>query len=266
MNENNESERQCRRVLGFIGSGGVLLEAAANGATMLRGERGVIVVPSSVLHRMVEQELVARQNEALRLTSAGEAARREPMNAYAAQHRMLDETSVLTEEGWESVTINLAESPLGALARRRGKDGRSFLNDGELRAGERLRSDFTRGQLMPRLGPSWQATAVSSRRGRGGAGGMVDLTDAALAARQRVERAVDATGPELSGVLLDVCCFLKGLEQVEAERGWPVRSAKVMLKAALGVLCRHYEPPPRASSSRSRTLHWGAEDYRPMMS
>ncbi|WP_312795998.1 DUF6456 domain-containing protein, partial [Tianweitania sp.] len=123
------------------------------------------------------------------------------------------------------------------------------------------RSDFTRGQLMPKLGATWQAIAGSSRRG-GGAGGAVDLTDAALAARQRVEKAVEATGPELSGVLLDICCFLKGLEQVEAERGWPVRSGKVMLKAALGTLARYYEPPC-PQSTRPRSFHWGTEDYRP---
>jgi len=264
MSAKLDQERNCRRVLGFVGRKGVALEMAANGTAMLHGERGVIAVPMAVIDRAIAAGLLARTGETLKLTDAGEAARREPIDGFRAQHGELEQVGMQTPDGWETVTLNLAESPLGQLARRRGKDGRAYLSDGELRAGERLRSDFTRGQLMPQLGASWQATASSGRRSRSGPGGTVELTDAALAARQRVERAVDATGPELSGVLLDVCCFLKGLEQVEAERSWPVRSAKVMLKAALGVLCRHYEPA-RQGGSRPRTVHWGTHDYRPTL-
>jgi hypothetical protein len=71
-------------------------------------------------------------------------------------------------------------------------------------------------------------------------------------------------GPELSGVLIDVCCFLKGLETIEMERGWPARSAKIMLKSALGVLSRHYERPKEERPHR-RVLHWGTDDYRPRL-
>jgi hypothetical protein len=263
MSDVSDCKRQCRRVLAFVGSQGATLETAADGGVMLRSQRGVIAVAGAALTSLLEQGLGACDGDVLRLTQAGEAARREPVDPVQAQQRELGQTHMETQDGWESVTINLAESPLAQLARRRGKDGRPYLNEAELRAGERLRSDFTRGQLMPKLGATWSALAASGRRGRG-AGGAVDLTDAALAARQRVEKAVEATGPELSGVLLDICCFLKGLEQVEAERGWPVRSGKVMLKAALGALARHYEPPP-ARDARPRSFHWGTDDYRPTL-
>lgn len=144
--------------------------------------------------------------------------------------------------------------------RHRTREGGSFLTLAEFSAGERLRADFTRGQMMPRLGANWVASVASGRRD----GGIADLTDAALAARMRVEKAIVAVGPELAGVLVDVCCFLKAMETVEIERGWPVRSAKVVLKTALGALARHYDP--RAGERRAGArpvLHWGAQDYRP---
>lgn len=90
---------------------------------------------------------------------------------------------------------------------------------------------------------------------------MADLTDSAIAARVAVNRALEAMGPELAGVALDVCCFMKGLETVERERQWPARSAKLMLRTALMVLSRHYNPPMPAR--RARVEHWGAEGYRP---
>jgi hypothetical protein len=144
--------------------------------------------------------------------------------------------------------------------RRKGRDGGAFLTSTEFQAGERLRADYTRGQIMPRLGANWVASVSSGRRD----GGIADLTDAALAARIRVENAIRAVGPELSGILIDVCCFLKGMETVEMERGWPVRSAKIVLKTALGVLSRHYNPGGGRERPR-QTLHWGAADYRPVI-
>ncbi|MEO3998532.1 DUF6456 domain-containing protein [Mesorhizobium sp. CAU 1732] len=169
-----------------------------------------------------------------------------------------------TASGRETVTVNAAESPLGLLRRYRTKQGSPFLSLREFDAGERLRADYSRGQIMPRMGVNWGAVSATGR-GSGDRNGIADLTDAALSARLRVEHAIDAVGPELSGVLIDVCCFLKGLERVETERHWPARSAKLILKSALGVLARHYEPPRKTTRKADAILHWGTADYRPSL-
>lgn len=254
-----------RRILRFLSAGPAsVLPAAGAGKLLLEAAgRGSIAADADLLALLASRGVLARSSHSIALSAEGAAlARQLASSAQAAKNSDdIDLVSVETATGASIVLANLAESPLAMLMRRKGKDGRPFLTGGEYEAGERLRADYTRGRIMPRLGANWIASVASGKRGSPG-GGIAELTDAALAARQRVENAIHAVGPELSGVLIDICCFLKGFEQVEAERGWPVRSAKVVLKTALGALERHYMPPKRASHRRP-LLHWGAEDYRP---
>ena len=164
--------------------------------------------------------------------------------------------------GRRRVTINHDESPLAWLRRRKDRDGRPMIDAVEFGAGERLRADYERGQLMPRVTANWTASVAAGRRD--GAAGIAEFTDAALGARRRVEAALSALGPELAGLAVDFCCFLKGLEQIERERQWPPRSAKVVLRLALAGLARHYGLAGRARGpGRTRLRQWGAEDYRP---
>jgi len=82
-----------------------------------------------------------------------------------------------------------------------------------------------------------------------------------IASRQRLHLALDAVGPEFAGLLVDVCCFLKRLEEVERERRWPPCSAKVVLQLGLDRLARHYGPDPRgARPARGKIQTWLAPD------
>jgi hypothetical protein len=153
-----------------------------------------------------------------------------------------------------AVEIDLTESPLRWLASRRDGQGRAFLGPEEIEAGERFRQDFTLAGLSPALSARWDAPAG----GRGS--GALDYADVVLAARQRLNRAIDAVGPDLADLLLDVCGFLKGLEAAEAERHWPARTAKVVLKLGLAALARHYGLGAVARGpARGRIRAWTAE-------
>ncbi len=82
-----------------------------------------------------------------------------------------------------------------------------------------------------------------------------------IASRQRVRLAMDDPRPEFSGLLMDVCCFLRGLEEVERERGWPPRSAKIVLQLALDRLARHYGLRDEArGKANARVRTWLAAD------
>jgi hypothetical protein len=161
---------------------------------------------------------------------------------------------------------NPNESPLAWLRRRTDKQGQPLISPAEFEAGERLRADFWHAQMTPRTTASWSTTAPARRHRRGGSSAVADLSDNALAARQRVTRALAAVGPELAGVLIDVCCHLQGLEQAERSAGWPQRAGKVILQLALKRLARHYgieaEPQPMGSP---KIRHWGVDGYRPTL-
>ncbi|MCX5520147.1 DUF6456 domain-containing protein [Kaistia defluvii] len=199
------------------------------------------------------------------LSQAGRAMVRRRLaggDDFGAQHQPRERRTIEEEGGRASVLVDQGESPLAWLRSRKGRDGRPLIDDAAFQAGERLRADFTRGQLMPRVTANWSAAVASGRRG--GAGGMAELTDAALSARLRVERALAAAGPEFSGLLVDFCCFLKGIEEIEHERGWPKRSAKLVLQLALSALARHYGLASGAQGRASAPVrHWGAEDFKP---
>lgn len=259
------ADKMRLRILRFLAGGDARIEEAAlQGRVRLRSDRlGTISVEGAALEALARAGCTEPAGDAaLRLTAAGRAAYarlRETGEPFLLQHGELGATTVATPEGPQAVAVNLSESPLARLSRLKDRSGKPFLDEDLVGAGERFRTDYERGMLMPRLGVNWASLGGAGAGGPGGSA--ADLTDAAMAARIRVDRAVEAVGPELAGLLVDVCCFLKGLETVELERDWPVRSAKVMLRAALSALARHYAPAPRRSAARIR--HWGARDYRP---
>jgi hypothetical protein len=107
-------------------------------------------------------------------------------------------------------------------------------------AGERLRADYWFAHLSPRVTANWSALAPSDRSRRGSPSNAAALRDEVIAAKERVMRALNAVGPEVAGVLVDICCELKGLEEAEKANGWPQRAGKVVLPIALTRLARHY--------------------------
>jgi hypothetical protein len=184
---------------------------------------------------------------------------------YQAQHQAREARIIDFEGVKRPAIVNNAESPLAWLASRKDKSGAPLLAAFQFEAGERLRADYHFAGLTAKVTASWNPAA-----GRSGNGASQNdaaaLADNVLAARQRVVRAIAAVGPELSGILVDVCCHLKGLEEAEKTEGWPQRSGKVILQIALTRLARHYglvQEGQLTAGLKRRLQHWGTEDYRP---
>lgn len=185
----------------------------------------------SALKRLIEED---------RRRRVGNAGFAEGPTPFQGQHANWGKRKVSDDDGTPvTLRVNLSESPLGALARRKGPDGKAFLGPELVQAGERLREDFERAQMGPRVGQNWDRFLTMGDRG----GFLSDggIGDGPRDARKRVSDALDDLGPGLADVVLRVCCFLEGLESAEKRLGWSARSGKVVLKIGLQRLLQHYE-------------------------
>lgn len=145
----------------------------------------------------------------------------------------------LTEEGprrsggakgkRRSVTINLAESPLAWLHSRGHLDNRLF------DAGERLRADYERALLSPRVTMRWDPVRV-----KGGPDAGLSPTERQIAAKDRFDGAIREAGSGLSDVLWRVVCAGESLPDAEKALQWPARSGKLVLKLALDRVADFY--------------------------
>jgi hypothetical protein len=150
--------------------------------------------------------------------------------------------------------FNETESPLVWLSRRKDSSGAPFLSSAQAQAGARYAQDARLAQLSPRITSSWSAT------GRGALMSGDNVSDVAMAARQRLITAHRALGPELAGLMIDACALHLGLATIEQNRCWPARSAKIVLRVALGQLAEHYGLQQLAvGPAHAPTRHWNGE-------
>jgi Domain of unknown function (DUF6456) len=130
-----------------------------------------------------------------------------------------------------SVTVNALESPLGWLF------ARGLVTQRQYDAGERLRCDWERAQLAPRVTMSWDAAPVA--RCRGGSADP-DLSGAQVDARRRFDAALGSAGPGLGDILWRVVCAGEGMRDAETALGWPAQAGKLVLTLALDRVADYY--------------------------
>ncbi|HET7708076.1 MAG TPA: DUF6456 domain-containing protein [Sphingomicrobium sp.] len=131
-----------------------------------------------------------------------------------------------------SVTVNLAESPLGWLF------ARGHLTTAQFDAGERLRADWERAQLAPRVTMAWDGAPIA--RSRGGAAPEPGPTASQIDARRRFDSAIAEVGPGLADILWRIVCAGEGMRDAESALGWPARAGRLVLTLALDRLAQFY--------------------------
>lgn len=154
--------------------------------------------------------------------------------------------------------INPNESPLTRLAAA----DPSFLDAHHIATGERVRRLVERALLRKSVTMSYSGTAVASNSPRTGA----DVPDLAIDARRKLNEIYDVLPGECAGAVVDICGYLKGLHQVEIERGWPRRSGKLLLRVGLEQLARHFGISTVAvGRTTSRNRAWMDDGAHPAM-
>lgn len=266
-----ELDREARRILPRLVSPGTHLVpvpqtnryAIRSGRS--RGGTPRTRVDARIVHAFERDGLIAATGDEFTLTNLGRArVSRDAatVDPFRAQHqlegtRMIDGRGDGTRTALTPMRVNLAETPLGWLRRRKGSNGKALISQTQFEAGEKLRADFTSAQMTQRVTADWSVQLDGNRRN---ANEGLNVSEKALAARQRFYKALDAVGPGLAEPLVDVCCYLSGLEDAERRMGWPQRSGKVVLAIALERLADYYGFNGSSGGRNRSSYVWHAPD------
>lgn len=200
-------------------------------------------ISGNIVTRLIRQDWLSFNKGSYVLSDAGRkwfTRKNQNEDPFLTQHRSLRLHQITKPD--KTVMINDLESPLAWLRRRKNSQGIPLIDEQQFEAGERLRADFTYAQLSKRITADWSPAGVVLRKRKHGAGSSLNILpdDNAIDAKKRYYDALDYLGPELSPVVVDICCLLKGVEETEKALKLPKRSCKIVLKIALSQLARHY--------------------------
>lgn len=246
------SERGTFLALASDMENGVIMRTTADGQTVRVAIIGRAEAQAMALKDWISITKAGRVSK-YQITSVGQAALKRMLSedadkpfgkeahssVFAEQHRDWGERNEISESSGKLVRrrVNLAESPLTLLARRKDKEGKPFLSDALVGAGEQLREDFELSRIGPQITQNWDKFLT----GRLSPTNSSDFGSGAGGAAKRFRAAMDFLGPGLSEVALRCCCFLEGMETMEKRLGWSARSGKIVLRIALQRLKLHYE-------------------------
>jgi hypothetical protein len=164
------------------------------------------------------------------------------MNASANQHRTLETRHIYNPDKVKrSVSVNTSVSVFKKLSTQRDTKGRPYLSADEVEAGDMFSRDYSSAYGSNIGTQSYSGMSVSRDRAHNCA---EDISIHMLDRQKRSRAALQHVGPGLDQTLIALCGREWGLERLEAEQGWPKRSAKIILKLALARLSAFYGCKP----------------------
>ncbi len=153
-------------------------------------------VAPAILLLAARQGLIARDGARIRPLPEAQAfiARHEtPEPDFARPHRDLTEATIAIGDETRARHPQPLRIPAFRARTPEGQGRRGLLPPRGRRRGERLHADFTRGQLQPQITMRFEPRLGTNVKGA--RGGVADLSDSAVAARLRVNRALARSVP-----------------------------------------------------------------------
>ena len=216
----------------LVRRGEMTREAGRKGRTSSGGR--VFSLPVAQVRRLVADGVLHLEADRCRPTDAAPCWLKRQLAGegnHAAQHRRIRSTPLAPQ-------VNDLEGVLGRLASPSGKDAQAFLSPHHLAAARHVTDLFQRARMVPRMTMSYDPARIRAP----GNGRNLPLSPAESAgdASRKLQDCLGSLPSECAGVVRDVCGFQKGLQQVEFERQWPRRSAKLILRVGLGLVADHF--------------------------
>lgn len=208
-----------------------------NGCASVAANDALLTISALTLKNLCAKGILATNGtEVVTRTEASAWLRRQLSagDGFAQQHRT-------PEAGPQGTVRNVEASVLLKLAR--GTQGQAYLTPHQLAAAERLSKWGEQARLNRRVTMSYSPLTASAQKGQAHAG---DISDLAVDARKKLDRMCRKLPRDCAQALLDVCVYEKSLGEIERNRQWPKRSAKLVLRIGLDLLAQDLGFAPHA--------------------
>lgn len=199
------------------------LQSSSSNLITLSASNRCCSLPIFMVRELVSQGVLTKTGQTYAATKEAKA--------WLKRRRL----ELLKLDGCTSSLINTkpalsANETIVRLSRKSKGEEQAFLAAHHVTVANRVAALIEKSQLRQSV---TQNLSVLRRPGKSLGGGAVDLSDMAIDCRKHLDQLVQQLPRDCAGVVVDVCGFDKGLQQVEFERKWPRRSAKLILRMGL---------------------------------
>lgn len=178
-------------------------------------------LPNEVVNALISQGVLTKGGNGLLTTP-------EARSWLKRQHlRLLQEDNHLPQPTGPVVGAN---DTIARLSRANKGEAEAFLLPHHVLVANRVSILIERSRLRPNI--TQNLSVLRQPKGTTPAG-IADLSDMSLDCRKKLTELISHLPKDCAAVVVDICGFDKGLQQIEFERQWPRRSAKLVLRMGL---------------------------------